>query len=121
MQNENTIKIIDIVAQITQEMMTNQSNNSEDLKLLLLIIYNECFQNDAELDPILKSYLTVALHRFITIENNNQVDTVESVIIPEDTTTTNYNNDETFMTTKLNEDIIQRLVHNRAPQLAELM
>jgi predicted nucleic acid-binding Zn-ribbon protein len=87
----------------------------EDLKLLLLIIYNECFQNDVELDPILKSYLTVALHRFITIENNNQVDTVESVVIPEDTTTTNYNNNETFMTTKLNEDIIQRLVHNRAP------
>ena len=56
MQNENTAKIIDIVAQITQEMMANQSNNSEDLKLLLLIIYNECFQNDVELDPILKSY-----------------------------------------------------------------
>lgn len=125
MQNENTAQVIDIVAQITQEMMVNQSNNNENLKLLLLIIYNECFCEGAKLDPVLKSYLTVALHRFITIENgiqcNNDVIISESAPTETPIETTNCNNDESFMTTKLNEEIIKQLVHNRAPQLMELI
>lgn len=120
MQNENTAQVIDIVAQITQEMMMNQSNNNENLKLLLLIIYNECFCNDTEINPLLKSYLTVALHRFITIENSIQNITSTPTPIPVEEETT-YNNDESFMTTKLNEEIIRQLVHNRAPQLMELI
>lgn len=121
MQNENTTaQIIDIVAKITQEMMTTQSNSNNDLKLLLLIIYNECFCDNTELDPLLKSYLTVALHRFITIENSNQ-EIVTPTSVPQPVVeTTNFDN-ESFMTTKLNEEIIKQLIHTRAPQLGELM
>lgn len=121
MQNENTTaQIIDIVAKITQEMMTTQSNSNNDLKLLLLIIYNECFCDGGELDPLLKSYLTVALHRFITIENSNQ-EIVTPTPVPQPVVeATNFNN-ESFMTTKLNEEIIKQLIHTRAPQLGELM
>ena len=40
--------------------------------------------------------------------------------MPAQTEVTNYD-DEFFMTTKLNEDIIKRLTHTRAPQLMELI
>ena len=115
MSNEHNTQIIEIITKINDAMIINQNISEKDLKLLLLIIYNECFNNQESLDPLLKSYLTVLLHRFITIENNSQI------IEEKKETTVPYElSDDKIKTSILNEQIIRQLIHSRAPQLMEI-
>lgn len=115
MSNEHTTQIIDIISKIDTAMVLNQAANIEDLKLLLLIIYNECFCNEEKLDPVLKSFLTVTLNRFISLENAAQSQPTEEIndIMP------NCEDDEGMKAAILNEHIIRQLIHSRAPQLME--
>lgn len=58
----NTLEIID------NNIQNNKNIALEDLKNLLLIIYNECLINEST-NPLVKSYITICLHHFIELEN----------------------------------------------------
>lgn len=61
--------IIYTLKSINNDIVVNQNISLEDLKILLLIIYNEYIlkQTDSE---IIKSYLAIILHNFIELEDN---------------------------------------------------
>lgn len=61
--------IIYTLKSINNDIVVNQNISLEDLKILLLIIYNEYILKQTE-SEIIKSYLAIILHNFIELENN---------------------------------------------------
>lgn len=67
MQNE----IIQILENIDATILQTQNITVEQLKLIILIIYNECLSKE-QADPVVKSFLTVLCKHFIDLENDYQ-------------------------------------------------
>lgn len=60
-------QIIEFLDQINYDIILKENVSLEDLKKLLLIIYNELI-ND-KMNPVVKSFLIVTLKHFIELEN----------------------------------------------------
>ena len=68
MDLELTEYIIPTINNINNKIITDKNISVEDLKSLLLIIFNECLSKD-EPNSLIKSYLTVTVGNFIDLEN----------------------------------------------------
>lgn len=68
MDLELTDYIIPIINNINNKIIIDKNITVEDLKSLLLIIFNECLSKD-EPNLLIKSYLTVTIGNFINLEN----------------------------------------------------
>lgn len=66
MNNNN--QIISTLSTINDNIKFEYNISLEDLKILLLITYNECLIQDNP-NPLIKSFLTVVLHNFIELED----------------------------------------------------
>lgn len=66
MNNNN--QIISTLSTINDNIKFEHNISLEDLKILLLIAYNECLIQDNP-NPLIKSFLTVVLHNFIELED----------------------------------------------------
>lgn len=66
MNNNN--QIISTLSTINDNIKFEHNISLEDLKILLLITYNECLIQDNP-NPLIKSFLTVVLHNFIELED----------------------------------------------------
>ena len=66
MNNNN--QIISTLSAIDDNIKFEHNISLEDLKILLLITYNECLIQDNP-NPLIKSFLTVVLHNFIELED----------------------------------------------------
>lgn len=66
MNNNN--QIISTLSAINDNIKFEHNISLEDLKILLLITYNECLIQDNP-NPLIKSFLTVVLHNFIELED----------------------------------------------------
>lgn len=60
-------QIIVFLEELDRNIVLNENISLEDLKKLLLIIYNELISNND--DPLVKSFLIVTLKHFIDLEN----------------------------------------------------
>lgn len=61
-------QIIATLSAINDNIKFEYNISLEDLKILLLITYNECLTQDNP-NPLTKSFLTVVLHNFIKLED----------------------------------------------------
>ena len=64
-------KIIQLLENIDATILQTQNISIEQLKLIILITYNECLSKE-QADPIIKSFLTVVCKHFIDLENDYQ-------------------------------------------------
>lgn len=81
MNNNN--QIITTLSTINDSIKFEHNISLEDLKILLLITYNECLTQDNP-DPLVKSFLTVALHNFIELENYYSLQSFENTNFSEE-------------------------------------
>lgn len=65
--NSNS-QIVETLSAINDSIKFEQNISLEDLKILLLITYNECLMQENP-DPLIKSFLTVTLNNFIELED----------------------------------------------------
>lgn len=76
-------QIITTLSTINDNIKFEHNISLEDLKILLLITYNECLTQDNP-DPLVKSFLTVALHNFIELENYYSLQSFENTNFSEE-------------------------------------
>ena len=58
-----------MVITIDENTIANNGISFDDLKVLTLLTFNECLMSEFP-NPLIKSYLTIALNHFIECENN---------------------------------------------------
>ena len=61
--------IISTINNINNKIIVDKNISVDDLKTLLLIIFNECLSKNEEPNSLVKSYLTVTISNFINLEN----------------------------------------------------
>lgn len=113
LDKEQIEQIINMVITIDENTIANNGISFDDLKVLTLLTFNECLMSEFP-NPLIKSYLTIALNHFIECENNRNQEN-DSIVANPIEEPLSEKKEENNNISKLQEEIIHSLIHGRAP------